>query len=99
VAQVVDLIEARLAEPLRLSELASAVGMSPVHFARVFRRETGLTPARWIMRRRTERAVELIRTTKLSLAEIAYATGFSSQSHMTRAVRALTGATPAKLRA
>lgn len=91
-------IEARLGETLRLSDLAKLIDMSPFHFARLFRREIGEPPAEYVQRRRTERAVELIRSSPLSLAEIAYQTGFSSQSHMTRRVRSLTGTTPRKIR-
>lgn len=98
IGRVLEAIEDRIAEPLRLSELAGLVKMSPFHFARVFRAETGETPARWVMRRRAERAVEMIAATDLPLAEIAFRTGFSSQSHMTRRVRMVTGKTPGAIR-
>jgi AraC family transcriptional regulator len=92
------LVEERLAEPLRLGDLAAAAGLSPFHFARVFRAQTGETPAQHLMRRRVDRAVALIRETRRPLAEIAAATGFSSQAHMARRVRAATGATPGGVR-
>jgi AraC family transcriptional regulator len=96
--RVVELIEARLDTSLRLSDLASAAGLSPFHFSRAFKRTTDLTPTAYIMRRRVERAAELSRLTQLALAEIAHRTGFSSQSHMTRAVKAQFGETPGAMR-
>lgn len=97
--RVLRTIDEQLAEPLRLSHLAAIAGMSPFHFARIFRENVGEPPAQYVQRRRTERAVDLIRETKLPLAEIAYRTGFSSQSHMTRRVKATTGRTPRQVRA
>ena len=91
-------IEDRLGEPLRLSDLSALVGMSPFHFARVFKEHVGEPPAQYLQKRRTERAIEMIRSSTLPLSEIAFRTGFSSQSHMTRRVKAATGTTPGKLR-
>lgn len=88
----------RLAEPLRLSDLATAAGLSPFHFARTFREQTGETPGQHLMRLRTERAVTLIRETRRPLAEIAADCGFSSQAHMSRRVRMATGVAPGRLR-
>ncbi|MGF1554507.1 MAG: helix-turn-helix domain-containing protein [Paracoccaceae bacterium] len=96
--RVAELVEDRIADPLRLGDLAAVVGMTPFHFSRVFRAATGESPRAYLERRRTERAVELIRASTLPLAEIAYRTGFSSQSHMTRRVKAATGLTPGRLR-
>lgn len=91
-------IEDDLSGPLRLSDLAQMIDMSPFHFSRVFKAEIGETPARYVLRRRTERAVEMIRMSDATLAEIAFRTGFSSQSHMTRQVKTLTGLTPGAIR-
>ncbi len=91
-------MESRLAEPLRLTELAAIVGMSPFHFARVFKAATGEPPAHFLMRRRIEVAIDLIRDSTLGFAEIAFRTGFSSQSHMTRRVRLQTDKTPTQIR-
>lgn len=96
--RVIREMERRLAEPLRLTELAATVGMSPFHFARVFKATTGEPPAQFLLRRRVEVAVDLIRDSTLSLAEIAARSGFSSQSHMTRRVHLQTGRTPTQIR-
>ncbi len=96
--RVLAAIEDRLSEPLRLSDLSELLGMSPFHFARVFKEHVGEPPAQYLQRRRAERAVEMIRSSDLALSEIAFRTGFSSQSHMTRHVKAAAGTTPGKLR-
>jgi AraC family transcriptional regulator len=98
VCKVVEAIDDRIAEPLRLSELAGILDMSPFHFARVFKEATGLPPAQYIMRRRTERAIEMLEKTSMPLSELSFRAGFSSQSHMTRHVKQMTGKTPTTLR-
>ncbi len=96
--RVLRQIEDRLNEPLRLSDLAEIVRMSPFHFARVFKQQIGEPPAQYLQRRRTERAIELLRESRLPLSEIAFRTGFSSQSHMNRRVKTITGLTPKQIR-
>ena len=93
-ALVRELVEARLAEDLGLAELAAEAGLSPSHFTRAFRRSTGLTPHRYLMARRVERARALLEGGELALAEVALASGFADQSHFTSAFRRATGLTP-----
>lgn len=95
---VLTRMEDSIRDPVRLSDLAPLLDMTTFQFARFFRSETGETPAAYLARRRVERAVELIRTTDLSFAEVAYQTGFSSQSHMNRRIKAVLGVTPGQVR-
>lgn len=97
--RVVDFIEAHLASPLAIQDLADAVGLSPYHFARAFKRATGEPPHRFVLRRRIARARDLIAAGTLPLAEVALAAGFSSQSHLTQRFRELTGLTPGQFAA
>jgi len=96
--RVLDFVEAHLDAPLRLDDLAAVAGLSPFHFQRAFRESLGVSPHVWLAHRRIERAKALIEQGE-TLAQVAAATGFSSQSHLTRAFRAATGATPAAWRA
>jgi AraC family transcriptional regulator len=96
--KVLKLIDERMSDALRLSDLASAAGLSPFHFARSFKEQMGETPSRYLMRRRTERARELLQNTSLAISEIALRTGFSSQAHMTTRFRKAYGLTPSRFR-
>jgi AraC-like DNA-binding protein len=82
--RVRDLADARVDSELSLSEMAEACRLSPGHFLRAFRASHGLTPHRWVVLRRLERAKSLLIKTDFSLDRIAAETGFSSQSHFTR---------------
>jgi len=70
----------------------------PYHFARLFRRTVGVPPHQYVLRRRVERAKELLLTGRLGLSEVALAAGFSDQSHLTRVFRRAVGLTPARFR-
>lgn len=91
-------IEANLAEKLSVDELARQVGLSPSHFLRAFRQTCGLPPHQYIVGQRLASAERLIRATDLPFATIAAASGFSSNSHLTSAMRKARGYTPKELR-
>lgn len=77
---------------------AHKTGLSCAAVSRGFRSAYGTTPVRYRLEERTRKALRGIVAGSTSLAEVALVNGFSDQSHMTRAVRALTGATPSQLR-
>jgi AraC family transcriptional regulator len=77
-----------------LADLAAACGLSVRHFARAFKATTGLPPHRWLLRRRVERAKELLESTDDGLSEIALICGFADQSHLTRVFQGLAGSSP-----
>ena len=79
-------------------DLAAALGLHPRWLAHAYRAMAGEGVQEAVMRRRTEQAVHLLRTTDQALAQVALACGFCDQSHMNRVVRQLTGRTPAKIR-
>lgn len=91
---VLSYIEENLGEPITLDMLAGLANVSRFHFARQFRRSTGLSPMAYVERSRLERARALIRAGTLSLTEIAALLGFADQSHFTRRFRRHFGCTP-----
>jgi AraC family transcriptional regulator len=96
--RVDDAIEARLHEPLTVAELAGELGLSPGFFGRAFKIAVGRTPHDYIVDRRVSRARGLIALASLPLADIAVASGFSSQAHMTTQFRQRLGVTPGQFR-
>ncbi len=87
-----------LDRPLSVDALADRVAMSPRNFARVFAREFGTTPGRYLFHARVEAARRLLEQTDRSLPQVATACGFGSADVMRRAfVRAL-GTTPLRYR-
>lgn len=78
-----DRIDDDPAAPLTLAELAELCGLSHFRFLRAFTKATGLTPHAYLVQRRIHEARRLI-AAGTSLAEAAFASGFSDQSHMTR---------------
>lgn len=96
--RVKSLIHDSLCEDLSVQELAAASGLSKPHFTRLFKNSVGLAPHRYVMKVRLERAYELLRTTDLPLAEVASATGFASQSHLTDAFSGTYLTTPGTVR-
>lgn len=81
-----------------LAAMADAAGYSKAHFVRLFRRSTGISPHRYVLQRRLDRARHLIVTTALALAEVASEAGFSSQSHLNSAFVRCYGCTPGDAR-
>lgn len=81
-----------------VAELAGRCGLSRSHFIRAFKASMGLPPHHWLMRRRVERARELLARSDDSIAAIAASCGFADQSHLTRVFHAATGASPAAWR-
>ncbi|MCK0195816.1 AraC family transcriptional regulator [Ancylobacter sp. 6x-1] len=96
--RVVDYIEENCLRSIRLQELADLAGLSPSYFSHAFKAATGLPPHQWQTNARLRRAQELLRASALSLPDIAAATGFCDQAHLTRAFRQNLGTTPAAWR-
>jgi len=91
-------IDARMDSPMSLHELAEMVGMSVSHFAHSFRQMTGVAPHQYVLRRRIERARNLLADPQLDVADVALRCGFSHQSHFSETFRRVVGATPRQYR-
>jgi AraC-like DNA-binding protein len=97
---LIEFIASRLGDKLRISELASIVGLSEYHFIRAFRRETGATPYQYILRMRVNKASELLRQNPYKcLDEIALLCGFGSAAALALQFRRLAGMSPRLYRA
>lgn len=96
--RAVEYIDEHLDEDLSLAELAGAVALSPHHFARMFKQATGVAPHQYTTERRIERAKQLLKQTRLPIADIALRVGCASQSHFGKLFRKLVGISPAAYR-
>jgi AraC family transcriptional regulator len=96
---VVEYIEGHLDAGVTLEQLAAVARLSPYHFARQFKRATGMPPHQYVIARRVERARQLLQGgDDLALAEVAAHAGFSDQSQFTRHFKRLVGVTPGQFR-
>lgn len=96
--RVTDYVEENLAEGLTLAEISAVAHMSPFHFSRLFKASTGLSPHRYVVDRRVERAKSLLQKTGLPLHEVARLAGFTDQSHLAKHFRRQLGVTPRRFR-
>ena len=97
--RVEDYVEAHLASPLTLTELAAVAGLSEFHFARMFKQSSGETPHAFVLRQRVELAKRMLAKRRMPLSAIAGACGFSSQSHFSARFREITSVSPKRYRA
>lgn len=88
----------RLDPGLELEAWAEANGLSPETVSRGFRRAFGTPPRRYRAEQRALQAVRALTTRRDPPAALAVELGFADQAHMSRAVAALTGLTPGRLR-
>lgn len=93
-----DYICAEFTSDLKVSEIAKAANVHPVHLTRVFQKAYGCTIVEYIQRLRIDLACSMIATTNKPLAEIAVMAGFSDQSHFCRTFKRLVKLTPAQYR-
>src|SRR5262249_14984348 len=96
---VVAYLEDQLDANPSLEQMAAVVGLNPYHFAKQFKRATGLPPHQYVIARRVERAKQLLQGDgDLTLAQVAARTGLSDQSQFCLHFKRLVGVTPGQFR-
>lgn len=98
VRRLMDYVEGNLDQSISLDDLAKLADLSTFHFARVFKRATGISPYQYVRDRRLERGRALLTDTDMGIAELALACGFANQSHFTAAFSRAMGISPARFR-
>ncbi|MEM9509917.1 MAG: AraC family transcriptional regulator, partial [Cyanobacteria bacterium P01_E01_bin.35] len=96
--QALNYINDNLEHTIKLTDMAVMLNMSQYYFCRLFRESTGVSPYRYTIQQRVNKAKHLIENSNFPLSDIALECGFSSQSQMTHHFRKLVGATPKKYR-
>jgi transcriptional regulator GlxA family with amidase domain len=91
-------IDANLAQPIAITDLAAAVAMSPKTLSRRIVAATGLSPVRFLQRRRVMEAVHLIETTAMTVETVATRVGYQDATALRKIIRRELGTTPSTLR-
>lgn len=99
IAQAQDILRSRYAEPVNIEELAHQLGISARSFNRRFRNATGINPNLYLQQQRLNTARELLRTSNLSITEVANAVGYSDSDYFSRRFRNAMKQTPSSYRA
>jgi AraC family transcriptional regulator len=98
VDQIAEFVDEHMSDQLTLDDLAAQASLSAFHFARAFKRSTGLAPHQFVTMRRMERAKTLLLSTGQSVPQIAHTLGYLNVSHFRRLFRRCTGYLPSDLR-
>jgi AraC family transcriptional regulator len=96
--RVVEYIESNLDKNITLTQLARVANMSLYYFAVLFRQSTNLSPHRYILGKRVERAKELLHDPKLSVLDVSMNVGFEHQNNFARAFRRVIGVSPTEFK-
>ncbi|MEM8682258.1 MAG: AraC family transcriptional regulator [Pseudomonadota bacterium] len=96
--RIVEKLECEFLQDHTNEKLAREAGVHPVHLSRTFRNHQGKSIGRFIKEKRVHHAMFLIEQGRMTLAEIASASGFSDQSHFSRRFKEVVGVTPGAFR-
>jgi AraC family transcriptional regulator len=91
-------IEANIAGDIRVPHVARAANRSASHLEVLFRQATGMPVHQYVIRRRVDRAVLLLKHSSLPISEVALQSGFAHQSHLALHVRRILGVSPTRIR-
>ena len=93
--EVIEYIHAYLDLELSLTELATQLNLSTFHFARLFKKSLGLSPHKYVLQNRVERAKKLITVAShIPLSDIALQAGFYDQTHFSKTFKKYVGVSP-----
>lgn len=92
--QVTQYISDHIGENITLAEVAAQAEMNQYHFARTFKRATGVAPHQYIVQRRVELARQLLGETELPLGDICFRTGLKDQSSFVKLFRSRASGLP-----
>jgi AraC family transcriptional regulator len=92
--RVISFIDSNVESTIRIRDLAAVARLSARHFSRAFRSVVGESPYAYVMRRRIERAQQIMLRTDTPLSQVALHCGLADQAHFTRLFRRIVGVSP-----
>ncbi|WP_426610472.1 helix-turn-helix domain-containing protein [Bradyrhizobium sp. McL0616] len=92
--RVLEYVDKNLTAKITLQDMADVAGLSRMHFAAQFRAAIGARPHEYLLRRRIERAQELLKQAEVTLVDVALTVGFQTQAHFTTVFKRFVGDTP-----
>ncbi len=98
IARLLDYIADRIAEPITISQLADKACLTKAHLVRAFRRDLGITPLQYVIRRKIRHAQTLLLGTTRTVSEIGQSVGFPDTSYFIRMFKKHIGYTPQEYR-
>lgn len=98
VDSAISYIQSHLTGKVSVEEIAASAGYSASYFSHLFARETGMSPYQFVMKSRIEQSQQLLKTTSLTVQEIAFQCGFNSAANFCYTFRRMTGASPHEYR-
>jgi len=96
--RAITFMKEHASEPLTVSQVARVAGFGPDHFCRLFKRDEGITPERYLQRLRVERAKQMLAGTSLNLEAIGKLSGFQTRNYFHRVFKNVVGMTPIEFR-
>jgi transcriptional regulator GlxA family with amidase domain len=96
--RVSDYVQCHYAEPLHLDDVAAIAALERMYFCRFIRRKIGVSFSNWLRMIRVARAIHLLRTTSMSVVEIALSVGFGDSGGLQRSCKRLTNQSPREIR-
>lgn len=94
----ISYINENFSKPIHLEEIAKKASLSPFYFTRIFAKETGMTPYQYLISTRISAAKFLLKSTQLSVKEIALSTGFSNETSFCSSFKKYENITPSHYR-
>ena len=98
VSNAINFIHSHLELPLKLGDIAAHINVSPYHFSRLFKEDTGIAPMEYVAIAKTDAAKTLLKTTSLPVAEIAAQLGYHNLSSFSNFFSSRVGLSPKQFR-
>ena len=98
IGEAMAYIQAHLGEPITMRELADSLHLNSSYFSVLFKEQVGLNFSEYLMRKRVQRAKELLVQTVLPISEIAERVGYQTDKYFIKVFKSLEGISPSKYR-